>query len=117
MIEPQVGRLASIQPFGIGKAGGHVLGGVARDRAGRLDGAIDGFGREIGGARVAAARPEIDGDAEPLVAVVLDGLDLAAAHGHALPDGGGNLDIGVGGAQPARRREGARGDGAHRVAR
>ena len=43
-------------------------------------------GGEVGGARVAAALAEIDGDADALVAVVGDSLDFAAAHGDALAD-------------------------------
>ena len=51
------------------------------------------FAREIRRARVAALLPEIDGDADALVAVVLDGFDLAAAHRHGLAVAFGDVGL------------------------
>ena len=58
---------------------------------------------------MAAPLPEVDGDADALVAVVRDGLDLAAAHGDALPDR--LRDLGFGRRGAARLRGGEHGFG------
>ena len=95
MEEVQVGRRAAKQTIGVRQTRGIVLGGVDRDGAGGLDRALDGFARQVRGARVAAALAEVHGDAQALVAVVLDGLDLPAAHGDRLPDRRGHFDLGI----------------------
>ena len=93
MIEIEIGDVAR-QALGIGEPGGGILGGVARDRERLGDGGVDGLGREIGGARVAAPLSDVHGDADALVAVVRDRLDFAAAHRDALPDGLRHLGLG-----------------------
>ena len=105
MEEVEVRKRSAKQARRIGKPGGGVLRRVARDRARRFHAALDRFRRKVGGARVAAAPAEIDGDRETLVAVVLDGVHLAAAHGHRLADRGGHFDLGVARALRARDRE------------
>ena len=87
-----------------------VLRGVARDRERLCDRSVDRLRREVGGARVAAPLPDVDGDADTLVAVVGDRLDLATAHGHALPDGLRNFGFGSGRAARLCRREDRLGD-------
>jgi hypothetical protein len=79
-----------------------ILGGMAGDGAGRLHGALHRFARQVRGAGIAAALAEVDRDAQALVAVVLDGLHLAAPHGDRLAHGGGDFDFGVAGAAGAR---------------
>lgn len=76
---------------------------VARDGAGRVDRLRDGRLGNVGGARVAPALAEVDGDRESLVAVVLDRLHFAQAHRDGLADGGGRLRLGI--ARPARSRD------------
>ena len=117
MEEVELRRLAAIEAIGIREARGIVLGGVAGDGARRFDGALHGFRREVGGARVAAALAEIHGDAEALVAVVFDGLDLAAAHCHRLADRGRHLHLGVARAALLRDLQRAASDVGHGLAR
>src|SRR3569623_946017 len=66
----------------VGEARAIVLCGVTRDIAGRAHRLLDGLRRIIRRAGRTLALPEIHGDAETLVAVVLDRLDLAEPHGH-----------------------------------
>ncbi len=87
------------EPVRIGESGCAVLRRVPRDRECLRHRRLDCLGREIGSVRVAAPLPEIDGDADALVPVVGDRLDLAAAHRHALPDG--LRDFGFGGGRAA----------------
>ena len=79
-----------------------VVGGIARDGQRLGDGVPYRGGREIGGAGVAAAQADIDGDADALVAVVGDGLDVPLAHGNALAEGLRDLGLGRGRAARAR---------------
>src|SRR3569623_1773106 len=67
-----------------GGAGPRRIGGGGRrdTRRGRAHRLLDGLRRIIRRAGRALSLTEIHGDAEALVAVVLDRLDLAAAHGH-----------------------------------
>jgi hypothetical protein len=52
-------------------------------------------------ARIAALLAEVDRDADALVAVVFDGLDLAAAHRHRLAEALGDIRLaGAGAARP-----------------
>ncbi len=50
---------------------------------------------------MAALLADVNRDAHALVAVVFDGFDLAAAHGHALPEALAHLGLGGGGAAVA----------------
>ena len=93
MVEVEVGPVLR-QAVGIGEAGGRILGRVARDRERLVDGGADRVVAEVGGARLAAPLADVDGDADALVAVVRDRLDLALAHGHALADGLRHLGFG-----------------------
>ena len=117
MEEVEVRRLAAEKARVIGKPRRIVIGGVARDRACRFHGALDRLRRKVGGARVAAALAEIDRDAEALVAVVLDGLDLAAAHRHRLAYRGRDFDLGIARAEARGGIEREARDIRHRVTR
>ncbi len=85
MVEVEIGNRVR-QPVRIGETCGRILRGVAGDGERFRDGRVHRVGGEIGGARVAAPLADQHGDADPLVAVVGDGFDLAAADGDALPD-------------------------------
>lgn len=59
----------------------------------RIHGRLERLLREVGGARIAALLAEVDGDTDALVAVVLDGVDLAAAHRHRLAEALGDIGL------------------------
>ena len=103
--------------LGIGEPGGLVGRGEARDRERGSDRVFDGFRREIGGARVAVLLADVHADAEALVAVVLDGLDLAAPDGDALAVAFRDLGLGLARAALARALERVGDRGAQRVER
>ena len=65
---------------GIRQTGGGIFGGEARDVVGGPHRLLERRAREVGRARIAAPLPDVDGDADRLVAVALDVLDLALAH-------------------------------------
>ena len=109
VIEVEV-RESPGQPIGVGQPGGGILGGVARDRQRLVDGGAHGVRREVGGARVAAPLPDVHGEADALVAVVGDGLDLALAHGDALADRLRHVGLGGGRAAGPRGGEDGLGD-------
>ena len=73
----------------------------ARDRQRGIHRVAHRLRREIGGAGVPALLADVDRDADALVAVVLDGFDLAPAHRHGLADAFAHL--GLGGARAALR--------------
>ncbi|WBJ39966.1 hypothetical protein PALA42_01640 [Pseudomonas aeruginosa] len=79
MIEVQLGQLAGHQR-GIGETGAFVLGGMAGDRQRRRHRLADGRLAGRRGARRALALACVEGDAETLVTVELDGFHLALAH-------------------------------------
>ena len=66
-------------PIRIGEARTGILLGVAGNVCGRPNGFPDGIRRAVGSAGAAFALAEVDGDAEAVVAGVLDGLHLAEA--------------------------------------
>ena len=98
------------EPVRIRETGGGVFRREAGDGERLADGGMHGVRREIGGARMAAALPEIDGHADALVAVVRDSLDFAAAHGDALADRLRDVGLRRGRAARLRRREHGLGD-------
>jgi len=59
---------------------------IARDRQRRIHGVAHRLRRKIGGAGIAALLADVGGDAQALVAVVLDGFDLAMTHRDALAE-------------------------------
>ena len=110
MVEIEIGP-RSREAIGIGKTGARILRREAGDRERLVDGRADRVVGKIGGARVAAALADVDGDADALVAVVRDRLDFALAHGDALADRLRHLGLGRRGAAaraprraPSRRR-------------
>ncbi len=64
----------------LGKSGGRIVFGMARDRAGLFDGGVEAVLVQVGGAGAALALAEIHGDGNAAVAGRLDRLDLAHAH-------------------------------------
>ena len=67
-------------------------------------------GAKSDGAGMAAPLADVDGDADALVAVVLDGLDFALAHGDALAERLRDFGLGGGRAALARCVQHLRGD-------
>ena len=105
-IEIARGFLGLGQVIGLGQAGGGVFGREAGDVVGGPDRLLQGFGREIRGTRVATLLPQIDADAQALVAVALDVLELALAHRNRQADAFGYLGPGIAGAELACQRQG-----------
>ena len=102
VIEVEV-RNRAREAFGVGEPGGRILCGVPCDRERLGDARLQRFRREIGGAGVPASLSDEDGDADPLVPIVGNGLDLAVPHGDALADR--LRDLGLhGGCAPGTRR-------------
>ena len=85
MPQVEIGNVARDE-IGIGKPRSRIGCGEARDRKRGIDGVAQGLQRKIRAARVPALLTDIDRHAETFVAVVLDGLDFAAAHGDRLPE-------------------------------
>jgi len=83
--ELEIGHLAGHE-LGVGEPGARVVLGVGRDAAGRRHRLAQRLGTEVGGGGGALALPEVDGDPERLVAVMLDGLELAETHGDGQPE-------------------------------
>ena len=81
-----------------------VFGGETRDVVSGLHRLADGGGGEVGGGGVAALLPQVDRDAERLVAVAFHVLQLALAHRDAEPRALGHLGGGVDRAQLLRVR-------------
>ena len=85
VIQVEVGLIAR-EELGLRQPGTIVLGGVACDGNGRFHSLAQRGGREIRGAGMAALhvrpRAEVDRDADALVAIVLERVDGALAHGH-----------------------------------
>ena len=101
MEQVEIARLAAEQ-LGVGEPGAIVARGEARDRQRLAHRIGNGARRKIGGAGVPFLLADVDRDAEPLVAVVLDGLDFALAHGHGLPVAVGDLRLAAVGPPVAR---------------
>ncbi len=79
MVEVQL-RNVACQLGGLREAGALVAGGEARDGARLRDHVAHRRGLDVGAARRALATVEVHGDAEPAIALILDGFDLAEAH-------------------------------------
>ena len=79
----------------IGETRALVLGREARDAAGLGDRLAQRLRAQVGGARGALARAEIDRDAHAAVALVLDRLDLTHAHRHRQPDVHAHAGLGL----------------------
>jgi hypothetical protein len=114
MEQVQIARRA-LERIVVGKPGRRILGGEAGDAVGRLDRLADRRRGEVRRRGVATPGADVDGDAEALVARVLDGLDLrpprADRQSHRLADVGHR----VAGAERARQVERLPGDGAELV--
>src|SRR5450830_816409 len=95
----------------IRQAGTRVFGGEAGNVVGGLHGLQNGTFREIGGAGIAPAVPQVHGHPQRLVAVAFDVFKLALAHTHTEPAALGGLRASVGGTQLERMRQG----GVHQV--
>ena len=92
MIQIQIGNILG-QQRRVGQAGTVVRGREAGDVERRLDRLAQGLRREVGSAGVALALAGIDGNADALVAVEFDGLDLVATHPDRLAETFGNIDF------------------------
>ena len=92
MVQIQVWAVAGHQR-GVGKAGAVVLGREAGNRKRRLDRFAQRLRREVGSTGISLALAGVDGDADALVAVEFDGLDLVAAHRNRLPEAFGHIDL------------------------
>jgi hypothetical protein len=75
----------------VGKPRRRVLGGEAGDVVGGLHRLLEGGAGEVRRARVAATLPEIDGDADRLVAIAFHVLEPALAHRHRQPGAFGHF--------------------------
>ncbi len=104
MEQVQIQRVA-LELLRIGQSGGLVDGRVARDVVGRLRRLADRRPGKIGRRGMAAALAQVHGDAQPLVARVLDGLDLSLARGHRQSGRFARLAGAIAGAQLARMRQ------------
>ncbi|MPN32066.1 hypothetical protein SDC9_179542 [bioreactor metagenome] len=100
VVKVQIGEalLAAGQQAGVRQSGAVVFGGEAGDVERRLHRLAQGGCGKIRGTGVSLALAEIDGDADPLVAVVFDGLDFAATNADRLPESFGDIDLAVAGA-------------------
>ena len=87
------------------QAGGGVLGGEAGDVVGSLDRLADRRRGKVRRRCVAAPGADIDGDAEALVARVLDGLHLRPPRADGQPDRLADVGHGVAGAELTRQVE------------
>jgi hypothetical protein len=104
MVQIQVRHLAR-QVGRIRQSRAVVFGGVARDGAGlRHRGAHGGRG-QVPGARRALALAEVHGQTQSPVALVLDGIDLAEAHGGREPPLQAGIGLALGGAGAPRFRQ------------
>jgi hypothetical protein len=99
----EVGNLTREQR-GVRQTGAVVLRGVTRDRERGTHRLLERGRREVGGAGVAAPRvralADVNRDADALVAVVLDRLDRALAHGYRQAAAFGNVALAGARAQP-----------------
>ena len=93
MEQIKIGNLAREQRL-ISQAGVIITGGKTRNGDGRIDRGAYRLRRKIRGTGVTATLAEIHRNANALVAVVFDRLDLAATHRHRLPDALRNLGLG-----------------------
>ena len=84
--------------FRIGEAGGGIVLGVARDRAGLLDGRGEAVLAQVGGAGAALALAEVHGDGDAAVARGFDRFHRAHAHVHLQAGVLGTADLGLVGA-------------------
>ena len=89
----------------VGQAGGRILGGEARNVESRAYGLRQRGGAEVRRAGVAAPLTQVDGNADALVAVALDVLDLALAHRYRQTHALGHFDGGIAGADVARHAQ------------
>lgn len=83
--------------LGVGQAGHRVFGREAGDVVGGLRRLLDGLAGKVGGAGIAPAVADVDGDTERLVAVALHRFELALAHADRQAAAFGGLGPGVGG--------------------
>lgn len=90
---------------GIGQAGGRVVLGMARDRAGLGNGGLQALRAQVGGAGAALALPEEDGDGDAAVAGGFHAFDRAHAHVDVEAAVFVAADLGLAGAVPARPRK------------
>jgi hypothetical protein len=100
------GRWIEGQVGFVRQAGELVLGREAGDVIGRTHRVADGLGREVRGAGIAAALAKVDRDAQRLVAVALDVLQLAQARRYRQPAALRHLGAGIAGAHLFRLGEG-----------
>ena len=94
----QVGEIRRHQR-GIGQPCGFVVFGVAGDGAGLLDGGIQAFFAQVGGAGAALALAEIHGHTDATVTGGFHGLHRAHAHVDVQAALFAATDLGLGGAQ------------------
>ena len=95
----------------VGQAGHGVFGGEAGNVVGRLHGLQNGPFREVRGAGIAPAMPQVHGHPQRLVAVAFDVFKFALAHADTEPAALGGLRASVGGTELERMRQG----GVHQV--
>lgn len=81
MVQIQIGKLGG-ERLRVGQTGVFVDVGIARDAARRSHGLPDRCRRQIGGVGGAFPLAEINGDSQALIAVMLDGFDLAQPGRH-----------------------------------
>ena len=107
MIKIEIGErlLARRQQFDIRQPGARIRRGETGDVERGFDRLAQRRSRKIRRARVSFLLSEIDSDADPLVAVVLDRLDLVATHGDRLPEAFGDVDLAVARTEMLRMRE------------
>ena len=93
--------------IGICQTGVFVFGGVSRNVAGSLHGCFQCLRRQIGRTGTAFALPEIYGDVQRFVLLVLDLLDFLQADAHRLPQRFAHVHFGRTGAfLPCQRQNG-----------
>ena len=114
MVEIEIGPRAR-KPRRIGQPGARIFRGEARDRERLVDGRANRLVREIGRARVSAARADVHGNADTLVAVVRNRLDFTFAYRNTLADRLRHFGLGRGSATGARNVEHGCGDALERA--
>ena len=105
-LQPRHIMLTQRQEFLLGQPRVRIFTGDGSDVIGGLHRAGHGLRTEIAGAGMPAPLAHMDGNAQPLVAGLLDGLDLALAHRHGQPRRLRHLGHGRRGPQPPRLAQG-----------
>ena len=105
-LQPRHIMLTQRQEFLLGQPRVRIFTGDGSDVIGGLHRAGHGLRTEIAGAGMPAPLAHMDGNAQPLVAGLLDGLDLALAHRHGQPRRLRHLGHGRRGPQPPRQAQG-----------